>query len=97
MAYGYGLTDTASISSAGLLDGGNIVRIFDVALASTSNAIHIIRMYNSGASGNITINEFITITSRNPIFNSNAGIKFGNGCFVLATNCTATINFIREL
>ena len=96
MAYGYGLTDVAQISSGGALDSGQIVRVFDVCFGSTSNANHLIRMFNSADSGTQTINEYISINSNNPFFNSNAGIRFNKGCFVVAAGCTATINFIRE-
>jgi hypothetical protein len=92
MAYGYGFTDVALVSSGGQLDSGNIVRVFDVA--TTSNAVNIIRLFNGT---NIDLNQFLTVSPSNAnAFNSNAGIRFSKGCFVLATGCTAMINFIRE-
>jgi hypothetical protein len=94
MAYGYGFTDVALVSSGGQLDSGNIVRVFDVAMASTSNAVNIIQLFNGV---DISQNQFLTVNSANVnTFNSNAGIRFSKGCFVVATGCTAMINFIRE-
>jgi hypothetical protein len=94
MAYGYGFTDVALISSGGLVDSGNIIRVFDVAMASTSNAVNIVQLFNGTSAAK---NQYLTINSANlNAFNSNAGIRFNLGCLVVATGCTALVNFIRE-
>jgi hypothetical protein len=98
MAYGYGLADISTINSEGLVGGGSIIRMFDVAMVNTSAVVSIISLYNGTSTADIPlVRLFQSAVDSTTVFNSNAGVRFNKGCFVVATGCTATVNFIKEL
>lgn len=94
MAYNYGFVGLTSVSSAGAVDGGNVIRIFDVAFGATSAAAAAIILKEGSLASTGT--ERMQIPVAVWAFNSNAGIRFDKGCYCIATGCTATISFTRE-
>jgi alpha-D-ribose 1-methylphosphonate 5-phosphate C-P lyase len=95
MAYGYGLTGIAVVKSASTV-GSGVIRVFDVCMADTSAATALIRVFN-GITSSSTVMPAFHVSAALQHFNSNAGIRLENGCFVWADGCTAIVNYIQEL
>jgi hypothetical protein len=90
---GYGDVGFATIKSAGTISSGVCVRIFDVVMGDTSNAVNIIQVFAGGSSSAANTCAFWCDADG---MSFAEGLRFPNGAFVIATGCTATINYIRE-
>ena len=64
-------------------------------MAATSVATAIIQVYN-GVTSSSTVFPAFAVSAAIQHFNSNAGIRLENGCFIVASGCTATINYMQE-
>jgi hypothetical protein len=86
----------ATIKSAGALDSsGKVVRIFDVVICDTSNAVNCVRVFSGTSSSATNIPVIFTNSIEGISFGE--GIRFPSGAYVIAAGCTATVNYIREL
>lgn len=100
MDWSLGLTDVAIIKSAGPVGSANTaiytntIRVFDIAIGDTGSAAGRVLLLDNYASS--TSSRVALIDSRSMFLHSNAGYRFTNGCYCIATGCTATINYIRE-
>jgi hypothetical protein len=98
MAYNYGLTGIAIINSAGWVGSGS-VRVFDVMLVNVTNG-GTITLRNgvkvAGFSDTTTGGQYVTVSSGLSSFNSNAGIRFADGCLAVASAGTGVVNYITE-
>ena len=98
MAYGYGLAGVATITSASAIGSGPI-RVFDVMLVNVSNGGTMTLRNGTilrGLSDVTTAGQYVTVTSAIPQFNSNAGIRFPDGCLAIASAGTGIVNYIQE-
>ena len=101
MAYTYGLTGTTALGLDTAISGktngagGRIAtRVFDVMLGSTAIGDYA-RLYSGASSAALPC--MISVTTRNNVFNSNAGVRFPDGVFVaLAVGTSCTVNYILE-
>lgn len=98
---GFGLIGVATINSAGPVGSSSTanvqrVRVFDVAIANTSGAVGTVRLYDNYASSSTGVTPIIQIDTTDMFLHSDNGYLFANGCYAIATGCTATVNYIRE-
>lgn len=89
----FGLVGVASIGSAGVVGGGGVIRVYDLAIANTSAATATVNLYNGF---DTTGTPYMLINTSVMYQHTDAGFRFDKGCFAVASGCTATINYIRE-
>jgi hypothetical protein len=93
MAHNYGTTGVAYIKlQSAVGTSGKPIRVFDIAIADTAG-IGTCALYNGTSTAGTC---YVSIFSANTYFNSNAGIRFPEGCFALASGTSAIVNYIEE-
>lgn len=93
MAYNYGSVGPKYVKLHEVIGkSGQPVRVFDIAIATTGG-VGVCGLWN-GADTTGTI--YISVNSSVPHFNSNAGLRFPNGCVAWTSGCSAIVNYIEE-
>lgn len=68
------------------------VRIFDIALATTGGA-GVCGLWNGSDTTGI---QYVSVNSSYPVMNSNAGLRFPDGCVAWTSGCSAIVSYVEE-